>query len=311
MLFIILTPAVAFPISLDSLNSNIDATNEYIATKWDELNRSVDTFFTNKRSQANENKSSIFVYASYAKKESVPFAQEYEFQLKFDLPNTTKKLKIVIEKQQDEISSALSDTSVTQNKEVITKNGKVTGKKETHYTAGANYVVSKSQSVLSLVHFGIRLDMPLNPVLKFDVSKEIKTKPLNIILSQKMLLYRQEGFQEISQLTLNKKINKDLQVDLVNSLAWTNETDALLLRNNLIFSHSVGDEKSLTYSIGANAVFSPVWNYDSYDASVSYRQLLYHDWFYGTLTLGADFPKAENFNDNKLAQVRFDIYFKE
>jgi hypothetical protein len=280
-----------------------------VAAKWEQFNRSVDMFFTNQGSRNQENKSSVMVYSSFYKKEGRPVEKDFDFQLRIDLPNTTKKLKIVIEKQQDEISDALSDSSVSNKS--VSKNGRVIdGKRENHYAAGANFLLTQSKYFVSLVNFGIRLDMPLNPFAKLELQKDIKTKHMNIELSQKILYYRQAGLQEISQITLNKKFNKKVQLDFINSLVWSEETDYLILRNSFVLYHSLGHEKGLTYSVGANTRFHP-YRYDSFDTSLSYRQLVYKDWLYGTWTVGADFPKANDYTDEKFVQFRIDIYFKE
>jgi hypothetical protein len=63
------------------------------------------------------------------------------------------------------------------------------------------------------------------------------------------------------------------------------------------------------YSLGAKARFSPTFHYDTYDASISSRQLLYKDCLYGTLTFGADFPKVSYFKDEKFVQFRIDMFF--
>lgn len=295
------------------IDQEINASNQYIANRWDQFNRSVDTFFTNKSSPA-KNKSSIFVYSTLYKKEGESVDVQYDFQLRIDLPNTTKKLKIIIEKEQDDISNVLNDKSVINKK---TPPGTTKGSrrslstKENRYTAGAKFLLSRSKYFVSFIHFGIRLDMPLNPSAKIDMKKDFEFKHFNIGLSQKFNMYRQEGLQEISQIIFNKELSETLQTDLVNSLVWSEETDRFDLRNNLVLSQNLGDEKGISYSIGANAKFSPTFYYESYDASISYRQLLYKDWLYGTLTLGADFPKESNFNDEKFVQIRFDIFFRE
>lgn len=281
-----------------------------MATKWEQFNRTVDLFFTNQDSRNIENKSSIMVYSSFYKKEGQSIETEYDFQLRIDLPHTTKKLKIVIEKQQDEISNVLSDSSVS-NKKSISKDGKLTNdKRQNKYTAGANILLKQSKDFASNVHFGIRLDMPLNPFAKLDLQKDIKTKHMLIGLSQKIIYYRQEGLQEISQLTLTKKFNKKVQLDFINSLVWSDETGHLIFRNNFVLYHSLGHEKGLSYSVGANTRFHP-YRYDSFDTSVSFRQLIYKDWLYATWTLGADFPKLNDYKDEKFVQFRIDLYFKE
>lgn len=276
-------------------------TNQYIATRWESLNRTVDLYFTNQSSDLNE--SSIFVYTSVHKREGAKIETDFDFQLKFDLPNTTKKLKIVIEKQQDDITDALTDNAAPEtNTRRKTKN---------NYAASASYFFKQSKSFISYLRFGVRLDLPMNPYVKLEAQKEFKTKFVNMGASQKFILYRQEGLQSISQLNFNKKLNKNFQLDLVNSLVWTDDTDRILIRNNLVLYQDLGDEKSLSYSVGANAKTSTSYHYYQYDASLSYRQLLYANWLYGTFTAGADFPKEIDFDDKKFVQVRLDIFFKE
>lgn len=282
----------------------INTTNQYIATRWERLNRTVDLFFTNQTSLTND--SSIFIYTSFYKRESEKIETAFDFQLKFDLPNTTKKLKIVIEKQQDDISNALSDTSAPESN-IKSRISKI----KNNYAASANYFLKQSKYFISSLRFGLRLDLPLNPYVKLELQKDFRAKYINMGISQKFILYRQEGFQNISQLSFNKKISKHLQLDLINSLVWTDESDIFLVRNNLVLYQDLGNEKTLSYSLGANAKLSPTYHYDSYDASISYRQILYANWLYGTLTTGADFSKTNHFDDDKFVQIRFDIFFKE
>lgn len=294
-----------------TIEEDINASNQYIATKWDQLNQRVDTFFTNQGTQSSKSKSSILFYSSFYQKEGKSLDSKYDLQIRFDLPNTTKKLKIVIEKQQDEISNAISDTSVTGHK-IITKDGRViNANDESHYTAGASILLKQSKYFASFFNFGIRLDMPLNPFAKIELRKDIVMNFLTIGLSQKVIAYRQQGLENVSQLAFSKKLNNTFQTDLINSLVWSDVSDTLVLRNNFILTQILGEEKGLSYSLGANAKFSPTFYYESYDASISYKQLLYMDWLYGTWTLGVDFPKASHFNDEKFVQFRIDLFFRE
>lgn len=290
-------------------DESIAATNKYIANQWDYLNRSVDTFFTNKTSPL-KNRSSIFLSLTATKTESQKPARDVDFKLRFDLPNTTSNLKIIIEKQQDDIGNALSDNSVSSSKS-IQKNGRPISQKDSQYTAGANILLKNKNLFMSQLKFGIKIDMPINPSLKLDLNKEYKLNALNVFLLQKFLFYRQEGFQEISQISFQRKINEKFQIDQVNSLVWADENDDFLLRNSVILTQNLAKEKSLTYSIGANARLSPTYYYESYDTSISYSQRLYQDWLFSSFTVGANFPKGENFNDIKFVQMKLDIFFNE
>ncbi|MBY0413362.1 MAG: hypothetical protein K2Q18_04325 [Bdellovibrionales bacterium] len=293
---------------VDGWGKNLNEGNSYISTKWDQLNRSVDMFFTNQESK-DDKKSSILIYTSFYKKEGEPVTKDYDFQFKISLPNTTKNLKIIVEKQQDEIANALSDTSVTSNK-LISKNAKISNKKSARYTAGAKINLKQTNSFNSSFNFGIRVDVPLNPYAKFEIQKSVKFSFLDIGLSQKFIYYRQEGFQEISQVIFTKKWNNKFQLDFAHFLVWSEESDKFSLRHNIVFTQSLSQRKSISLSVGANAQFSPTYYYSSYDTSISYSQLLHSDWLYATATTGIDFAKDKHFNDDKFVQIRIDIFFR-
>jgi hypothetical protein len=306
---LLVTTHSALSETIGRVGRDIDVTNEYIANQWDQINRSIDSFFSNQVIKNSQNQSSLFFNSTFTKSERSALQKQYDFQLKIDLPNTTKKLKIVIEKQPDDISNVLSDAAISNKKNINQSIG--VSSQKAKYTAGVNYLLTKSKYFVSFIHTGIRVDLPLNPYFKIDLHKTIVFEDVNISFLQKFLLYRQEGFQEISQILFTKKINQNLQADLVNALVWTDETDAFALRNNFALTQDLGDEKNITYSVGANAKLSPTFFYDSYDTSVSYRQLIYKNWLYGTFSVGANFPKSNHFKDEKFVQIRIDLYFKK
>jgi len=286
-----------------------EQTGKFISSEWRLFNRTIDSFFSNQKYLIKENKSTIFISSAIYKSEGSKIASDFDLQMRFDLPRTTKKLKLVIEKEQNEIKKALTDENVARNKNNRTTS-KYTTAYENRYTAGADFLLPKLKVFSSMIKFGIRLDMPINPFLKLNMQKDISTSFVEIDLSQSFLLYRQAGVQEISQIAFNKKWNETFHIEQINSLVWTDEKDIFELRHSLTLYQHIGDEKGLSYAIGANAKLSPTYYYDGYDASVSYRQLLYGGWLYGTYTLGADFPKADHFKNDKFVQFRLEAFFR-
>lgn len=270
----------------------------------------MDSFFSNQKYLVSENKSSIYVSTAFYKIEGSKPETDVDFQARFDLPRTTEKLKIVVEREQNEIKKALTDESVTRNIRRGPITSKYTSVSEKNYTAGADFLLPKLLDLKSMVKIGLRIDVPINPFLKLNLQKNIKTKIVDIDLMQTFLLYRQAGFQEISQLGFNRKINKDFHLEQLNSLVWTDEKDLFELRHSLTLYQNLGEEKGISYALGANAKLSPVYYYESYDASVSYRQLIYSRWLYGTLTLGSQFAKANHFDDEKFVQLKLDAFFR-
>lgn len=279
----------------------------YVASKWRLINRNVDMFFSNSKYNENQNESSISIYSITTAKEGEKLQNDFDFQLKFDLPQTTKHLKLVIERDQDEIKNAMTDENLSVGSTNISGSGNRTTQR---YSAGLNYLLNKNNNFSSMIKFGFRIEMPLNPSLKYTLNKKIEYQFLNIETNQEFILYRQEGFSEITSLNFIKNWNEEFQTHFNNNLAWSDKNDYFQLRNNILLYQDLGDEKSLSYSVGANAKLSPVFNYESYDSSVSYRQKLYGTWLYGAFTVGAEFLKEKQFRMDKFIQLRFEIFFK-
>jgi hypothetical protein len=296
--------------SLYAADKGEDFTGKLISSEWRLFNRTVDTFFSNKYYREGENKSSILISTAFIKSEGKGGEGDFDLQMRFDLPQMTKKLKIVIEREQNEIKKALTDENVTRNKRQTRVSSSYKSIAENSYTAGADYLLLKLKNFTSLMKFGFRLDLPINPYLKLNLSREIKTKYVDINLMQTFLLYRQAGLQEITSMGFIRKFNEDYQLEQLNSLVWTDEKDVYELRHSLTLYQNLSEKKALSYALGANAKLSPTFSYNSYDASVSYRMLLHSNWLYGTSTVGAEFPKALNFKDDKFVQLRLDAFFQ-
>ncbi len=282
----------------------IDETQQFISDQWTGLNYNTDTFFSNQVYKREENKSMISAYYAAYKKEGVHQQYNFDLKVKVHLPSTTKKMKIVIEKERDEILES------TSSDVLYTTQGSQATPTKSNYLAGLSYLLSDSPYYQTFFDVGMKILLPLDPFAKFRIQKNVTTSFVNISASQKFILYRQDGFEEITQLSFSKKFNEMFQLELANTLAWDDRSDQFIHRNGLVLSQNLGDEKTMSYGVGANARLAPFFYYYSYDCAISYRQLLHSNWLYGFLAVGADFPKEHNFKMEKFILGRIEIFFK-
>lgn len=300
---------IVFPhvsLASDNFESRLQQNNKYIASRWRLLNYQVDTFFSNKKYDFENNESNFSMHGLAYKKEGSDWENEFNFKAKIHLPATTKKLKLVIEQDQDDLKKAMSDEFVKSDSDDQTK---VSKKSSERYSAALSYLLNNTEDFNASFKFGLRIDMPLNPSLKFNINKLITFTYFSIELSQDFILYRQEGFSEISSANISRSWSKKLRTDFINTVAWSNETSIFLLRNNFLTFYKLDEKRTLTHSIAATAKFRPVFYYDSYDSSLSLRQNLSNELLFATLSIGAEFLKEENFNMRKFVQLKLDLYF--
>ncbi len=289
--------------------SFIDNSQRFITNQWIGLNYNLDSFFSNQYSTRDQNRSMILAYYGVYKKEREPELYSFDFRVRVHFPNTTKRLKIVIEKERDEILESTSNvqTNVANNAPGTTA---ASSARNSKYVAGLSYLLPDSKYFQTFVETGMRILLPLDPYMRLRFQREFKNKIVDIFASQSFILYRQDGFSEISQVSFFKKWNDTFQNELINTLSWSDREDRFLARNNLILYHRLDDRKSLLYSAGANALLSPTYYYNSYDASINYRQLIHRDWLFAYLSLGADFPKEHDFRMEKFIMTRLEVFFR-
>jgi hypothetical protein len=230
----------------------------------------------------------------------------YDIKIKVHLPKTAKKMKIVVERERNEISRSMNSDAENMRRDSDQKGSK----EHSSYVAGVTYKLFDTDLFETNIDTGIKILLPLNPYMKIHLSKRITSSYFNTNLSQGLILYRQDGFSEVTQVSFDKKLNEMFSLSQGNALAWSDETDKFGLRNSLSLGQLISDRRSMSYSVGATAELSPSFRYISYDASISYRQLLYKKWFFGSLVVGSNFPKDKNFKMESFVGARLEVYFR-
>jgi hypothetical protein len=279
-------------------SSYIDDTQRFISNFWSGLNYNMDSFFSDQKYSRKENNAKILAYLDIYKKEGEDLKKYFDVRIKVDLPKLSRRLSVTIEKERDDILESRSNQ--------IT-NGQST--KDSDYAASLNYA-NISDIANTELNTGFRFAIPLDPFIKYRVYKEVKISWMDIHFEQKFIFFRQEHFSEYTQMSFSKRINDNLTISQNNSLSWSDSDDLFVLRNSLNLGQRISDKKWLSYSIGVNAQFIPVFTYIKYDAGITYRQILYKSWLFGSAGFGADFLKLTNWNMTNFAVIRAEILFQ-
>ena len=277
----------------------IDETQRFISTSWLGLNYSMDTYFSDEKYKQSENKSKIAAYYEIYKKEGEKLEKYFDIRIKIHLPKLSKKLSVTVQKERDEILEARANQAIKSH-----------ATKDTDYTAGVSYLLKDSPYYKSELKTGIRFTLPLDPYAKLRFYKGISTGPLNIHFEQKFIQYRQDDFHEYTKIAFSKRLNKRFAFSQVNVLSWSDRDDQFILRHDLNLNQQIDEKKSLSYTIGTNAVLSPVMHYNKHDASMGYRQILYKNWLLGNFSLGTEFQKENDWAISPFAVLRMEVLFQ-
>lgn len=287
----------------------IDETQRFITNQWIGLNYKLDMFFSEHEYDRTKNKSTILAYYSYYKKESIPAKYDYDIKVRVHFPEISQRMRVVLERERDELVQS-KENELTGASSVTATGTPERNINQSNFNAGVSYYLPKTDWVKTFFDVGMRIKLPLDPYSKLRFQKSIDTKWVNLFFSQGFLLYRQDGFQEISQFSITRKIGSKYLLELINTLSWADIYDQFYPRNNLILYYYLKEKDTLNLSLGASAKLSPTYYYHSYDTTIGYRKLLHADWFFGNLSVGADYPKSKNFQPESFILGRAEIFFR-
>lgn len=276
----------------------VDETQRFISNFWHDVNYGMDSFFAGEKYARDLNKANILAYYDIFKREGEPLKNYFDIKIKIHLPKLSKRLSLTIEKERDDILESRSN-QVTQ--------GQAT--KDSDYAASVNYT-NLSDFINTELNTGFRFSMPLDTFIKYRLYQNFDPGWFKIHIEQRFIYFRQEYLSEYTQLSFGKQISENFSLSQSNTVSWSDADDIFVLRNGLLLSQKISDKKSMSYSIGANALFDPTFYYNKYDASISYRQILYKTWLFGSLGFGADFLKENNWEMKNFGVIRLEMIFQ-
>lgn len=286
----------------------MNETQKFISNQWVGLNYNMDAFFTNEYYEKSKNKSLIMAYYGAFKKESQPAEYNFDVRIKVHLPKTTRKMKIVIEKERNEIfESQRGDAGLLQG--VGSSDDVTASVGRSNYLAGLTYLLFYSDYFETFVDTGMKVLLPLDPYMRIRFQKNIKGS-INTYLSQRFIIYRQDGFSEISTASFATSLSDTFQLQQSNNLSWSDNEDLFIGRNSISLFQNLDDKRNISYVIGANFKLSPKIFYDNYDFAINFRQLIHETWLFGYFSTGVNYQKGSNWNDNKFIQGRVEIFFR-
>ena len=78
-------------------------------------------------------------------------------------------------------------------------------------------------------------------------------------------------------------------------------------KNGTSWFQTINEKMGLSYNLLAMSSNTPSFAVNNYVASIGFRQLLYKEWFFWTITPALSFPRENNFHRTPSLALRFDV----
>ena len=263
----------------------------------------IDQFFSDQRSNDVVNSSQLRFSTVFVKEEAIPVQSSVDLQFNLVLPRTQKKLQLFVEGQgneagQDQPNSGRNNTPGQDTSERVAN----------ATTAGLRYVVDTA-GIETSSDAGIRVNLPPQLFGRLRFKKEVKLNIDWIFRPREEIVWvDREGFSSTTNLDFDNKVNLDLLLRMVNRVDWSEKNDNIItLTNGPSLFHTIDKSKGFSYHAHVTSLNNPSLNVNKYAAAISYRQLLYKNWFYWELGPSVSFHRDNNFHRKPAFTVEFEV----
>ncbi len=225
-----------------------------------------------------------------------------DFRLKLRMPNTKKKVNVVVESdtdtRKDEVASPTDTTPVEQQ-----------DKKK--YFIGVQGSVGKQEHWRFKPSVGLRLSSDVNVYVKFRISRLYEFDKWSFHFNENFYSFRTTGSGADTSFDISNKVNENTLFRSSSLARWTHETQYFELSQTFSMLHTLSKRRAVSYYIGAYGKSEPVTHATHYLIGASYRQNIHKDYLFVELIPQIQFKKINNFDAEYSFILRLEMIFKK
>lgn len=262
--------------------NTVDLVHEKLSRSVTRFSYRIDKFFGSKRAEDFANGTQVkFAYiTSKVESEGLDHGGIVKFKLK--LPYLESLLKV----------SFSSDPDVPLKKP---EGGVDKGKDDGVETTEKKPPVPRKPRTWGInVNTGIQVEIPPQFFANFRIRKSLFLGKWEFRGSQDIFWFSRDGFGESTTFDIDRQVNTQLLFRLRNSATWTDSSDEFTSAHGPILFWQIDQKKAFSFAVTANGKSKPLWQIESYQGAVNYRQLLYKKWFYLETGPTIDYQKSKN-----------------
>ncbi|SFR51613.1 hypothetical protein SAMN05216203_1058 [Marinobacter daqiaonensis] len=227
---------------------------------------------------------------------------EPEARFKLDLPTAEEKLRVVVESQSDELiplGERRRDRQLTDDQR---SDGTATG--------ALRWLASLSDTVNLSNDIGARLRFPPDAFWRATAKGRWELdEDWRLVADQRVYYFHQEGWGASTWFGLSRELGNGWDFLASTEAVWEHDNREFELSHVLNFHKILNNRAELNPRLGILGESKPNWRTTSVFADLTWRYRLYHDWLYGEVIPGIEFPREDSFKDRTSLILRIEMFF--
>lgn len=265
----------------------------------------LDNFFGTERSDDLANDTRVRIYTVSTKLEGENPTTQGDLKIQLVLPQTQKKLRLIVESDDDKNEESTSSSTGTNTKTSTQKAS--TGQNAVDSTSAALRYIIETAGIRSSFDAGLRFTSKPQVFYRLRFRRRTKFGEWTFRPVEQIMWVQDEGHSSDTDLDFDKNLGKNWDLRLVNNIFWNDQDHTVNFTNGPSWFQTINEKIGLSYNLRAFSSNTPDFAINNYSASIGYRQLLYKQWFFWTIIPAVNFPRENHFHRTPSLTVRFDV----
>lgn len=281
-------PSISY---LDGLNG----THAYISRQIQDFADKLDTFFSNDRAFEELQGSRINLNLLQTNIDHKKPGYRAELRAKLVFPKTQKKLKLLIETQdEDQETQQTILPSALQTQE---------------QTLGLRFIEKETRKWRVHTDTGLRFKSGVDTFARLRLRRQITDDTWIYRIAQNFYWYRIDGAGENSRLDIDHSITEHLLFRSTSEATWLNKNRYFDLRQDLVLFQKINRRKAISYQAGIRDNTEPHTQAKNYFISARYREQVHQNWLFLEVNPGVNYPEDNNYKPIKYIIFKIEAVF--
>ncbi|MFA6902034.1 MAG: hypothetical protein WC236_03000 [Gallionellaceae bacterium] len=282
----------------------VDPTRDYLSGKLESWAKGLDNFFGDYRNYQESNNSVIQFNVTQVTGYQGEPRYDYDLNVKISLPNTEKKMQLLIETNPEEKSTSYQTQINSRLIKPVTSPAKL--------AAALRYEKREAERWHFTTDGGIQLaGLASTPFVRARLSLAMPLDKWRLNVAESVFWFNTIGAGESTLIDFERELTKRHLFRASSNATWLNSTQHFDLSQSFSVYHTYDERTALLYQVSAIGVSRPQRQVSDYIILMTYRYRWHREWVFIEISPQLHFPQEENYKTSKLLSVRLEILFDQ
>lgn len=284
-----------------------DSPHQAVSNRLEALSRRMDAFLGEDRiyEEATETYLQLRTDLIYERGGHVSF--DHRLRLKLDLPQTEKRLKLLLESESDRDTVLDEDSEAPSIRDDLNP-------QQSNYSAALQFILKETRRWNISLGPGIRLRTPPDPFARLRIRRhQSMGSTWQNRLTERLTDYVDRGLESLTTLEFERRTSKGQLFRLTSGALWREEfefSNIQLSQSAQVFQ-SISRRDTLVYEASVIWETKPHLHHETYIADVRWRRRIHKKWLFFEIKPQATFEREHHFRLDPSLTFSLEILFGE